>query len=308
MSTIDTAIQEYLFAKKMPVTAKTYRWYKQKLIVLSAWCAANNISQLGDLKASEIRRFLHSLTERTPPLSSYTRRGYTQVTKQFLHWCAIEEDFEQEVNTKTSERIEYPKIDKTVIVPFSNYEIDQILAACDKEDTKPLQARAKAIIYLLLDTGIRVSELAFDTTRPEETTGLRVDKTFLDPSDPFIRVMGKGRKERDITMGQKSRMFLRKYMRYRNGSSSPYLFLTRSGEPLSVRGVEALVTRLGERAHVSDCFVHRFRHTFAHQYHLVNKNIHELSLILGHTSVKVTENYLQKFAWRGKYSVADNLE
>ncbi|WP_149404575.1 tyrosine-type recombinase/integrase [Dictyobacter arantiisoli] len=121
-------------------------------------------------------------------------------------------------------------------------------------------------------------------------------------------LFAKKSKERDITIGQKSRSYLRKYMRYRKGSDSPYVFLTRSFEPLTVRGLEALVTRLGERAHIADCFAHRFRHTFAHQFKSANNDIHELSLILGHTSVKVTENYLQKFAWRGRYSVGDNLE
>ncbi len=311
-TTIQQAVSEYLHAKRGVVSAKTFRWYQQKLAAFVTWCEGQSLANLHQVRASEIRDYLHSLTIGNASLSSYTRKGHHQVITGFIRWCSKEEILEAETSAKIADRIEAPKVEKTVIEPFSSAEIQALLHACEKKPTRALQARAKAIVYLLLDTGIRASELAFDSSRPEETTGLRMHQVFLDPGDPFIRVMGKGRKERDVPLGQKSRTYLRQYIhRYRGSSESPYVFLSRTGEPLTVRGLEEMVKRLGENARVSNCFVHRFRHTYAHHYQIARQDIYELSHTLGHTSVKVTENYLQKLQQfgnrNGHYSVGDNL-
>lgn len=307
MPTIQSAIDDYLYAKKDEVTAKTHRWYQQKLVVFAAWCESRNL-QLEQVKATEIRQFLHSLTEQKPVPSGYTRKGYAQVVKQFIRWCALEEGYEDFVTAKSADRVEMPKFEKTIREPFSLVEVQALLAACDHEATATLRVRNKAIVYLLLDTGMRASELVFDSSRTEETTGLRLPHVFLNSEESFVRVMGKGRKERDLYIGQKTRTSLRKYItRYRGKSDTDYVFLGRAGEPLTVRGLEEMVKRLGEKANVADCFPHRFRHTFSHEFRRAGNDIHELSVILGHTSVKVTENYLQKFSGRGKYSVGDNL-
>lgn len=103
----------------------------------------------------------------------------------------------------------------------------------------PYPVRDKAMVSVPIDTGIRVAELAFDPSRPEETTGLRMEHVFLELHDSHIKVMGKGRKEREVGLGEQSRLALRRYItRYRRRSDSPYVFLGRTGEPLSVRGVE----------------------------------------------------------------------
>jgi len=307
-SSVRSAIDEYLFAKKGQVTAKTYRWYEQKLLKFCAWCEEQTLS-LAEIKAPTVRAYLHGLTVSGRKMSDYTRRGYAEVIKGWLSWCASEEEFEDSISAKLAPRIESPKVEKTVKTPFSAAEVHALLLACEREETKTLQVRAKAIVYLLLDTGIRASELACDSSRPEEATGLRLKDVYLDPHDPFIRVIGKGRKERDISLGDKARVSLRKYItRYRGKSQSPYVFLSRTGEPLTVRGLEEFVTRLGERARVDNCFAHRFRHTFAHLFKAKSKDIHLLSEILGHTDTKITENYLQQFSGRHKgFSVADDL-
>ena len=159
---------------------------------------------------------------------------------------------------------------------------------------------------MLLDTGVRASELV----------GLTLDCTWLDPDDSYLKVMGKGRKEREVPLGRTARTALRRYItRYRKPrtAAEQHVFLGRTGEPLQVSGLEQIVRPIGQRARIKGvrCSPHTFRHTFACQYLLAGGDIYKLSRIMGHTSVKVTEKYLSsvkaKQARQGE-SVLDRLK
>lgn len=304
-TSVKEAVDEYLFNKQHSLTNKTRRWYTQKLNIFSACCERNGI-RLDQVKARTVQSFVQSLP---PEYSTYTKHGYVQVVKGFLNWCVDEEDFEHCVSERSVKKIELPKVEHTEIEIFTSVQIKSLFNACEK---MPYPVRDKAIISLLLDTGMRVSELAYDTTRPEETTGLRMGNVYLEPFDTHLKIMGKGRKEREVGLGDQARIALRRYItRYRGKSQSPYVFLGRTGEPLSVRGVELVVSRLGEIARVPYCHCHRFRHTFAVTYLLNGGNELMLMKIMGHTSLNATQVYAramtQTQARSGK-SVLDSLK
>jgi integrase/recombinase XerD len=170
--------------------------------------------------------------------------------------------------------------------------------------------RDYTIILLLLDTGIRVSEMC----------SLTLDRVYLEVlNEAFIKVMGKGRKEREVGLSPEVAQHLWKYIhayRHPKDASNQSLFINSFGKPLTIFGIEQMLQEVAKRAKVTGVRVspHTFRHTFARMYLENGGDVYRLSLLLGHSSVVVTENYLKDFYSRNarqgqsKHSPVANLE
>lgn len=180
--------------------------------------------------------------------------------------------------------------------PYARLEVAGLLAACDMPAprARPWAARDRALIYLLLDTGIRVGEAATLTLDALQLTERR------------ITVMGKGAKERSIGFGDVRAQdggpgvrAVRAYLREREDRlarvrrDEPRLFLSTQLRPLTVAGLEKIVRRLGAVAGVEGAHPHRFRHTFATWY-LGAYPGDEIGLrrVLGHASDRVLRQYV----------------
>ena len=159
---------------------------------------------------------------------------------------------------------------------------------------------------MLIDTGIRNDELC----------SLMLDNVHLkDPKDCYIKVDGKGRKEREVGLGRDAAKALKRYItRYRKAMRSERsVFLSRFGQRFTPNGLDQMLRRLGRWAKVSDVRVsaHTFRHTYAVNYLKNGGDIFKLSRLLGHESVQTTMIYLKAFnakdARDGGPSVLDNL-
>ena len=296
------AYEEFLHAK-LPTSPQTVRGYKFRLAVFASWCEAHGYT-LESLTAKHIRQFVEDVSKRHGGLASSTIRQYALNVKTFLRWCARDEEFEDLVSHKVVNHIALPRLSETIIEVFTPEQLQALFRALDKQ---PFPVRDKAILSLLIDTGIRASELC----------GLVLKNTWLDADDAYIRVAGKGRKEREVPLGRQSRIALRRYItRYRkpkDPQGEQHVFISRTGEPLTVHGLAQLIEQLSETTRIRDVRVspHTFRHTYAVQYLLNGGDIYKLSRLMGHTSVKITERYLQavnaKQARAGNHSVLDNL-
>ena len=211
--------------------------------------------------------------------SHSTVRHYFVVLSCFFNW-AVGEGFVEE---GPMVKIKVAKSKPKVIVPFSNEEIGRMLAVCDydyEHNAKFLGSRNRAIILVLLDTGIRLSELL----------GMKVSDINNDTG--YIRVLGKGSKERVVRMGKVVRKALWRYLIYRTYKDTQELWLTEEGKPLYNSGVQSLVKRLKERAGVNgDGIVHRFRHTFALNFLRTDKNVFNLQYLLGHSDLDMVRRY-----------------
>ena len=171
------------------------------------------------------------------------------------------------------------------IQPFTDDEVLRLLKAAG-ESRHPL--RDRAIIYLLLDTGIRASELC----------GLKFRD--VDIESHSCRVLGKGNKERSVAFSDGTARKLWPYLReirYCSDPDSPLFPSDRGktgGEAITRNGLFQLIRRLGKAAEVADkrCSPHTFRHTFAITYLRNGANVYGLKSMMGHTSLTICQRYL----------------
>lgn len=288
------------------LSADTKAWYHSKLEIFANWCKDQGID-LPDITPKTIITFLEYLQTRINPrskklITTDTLHGYIKVIRQFLTWCSDDEDYGQYVVKKTVRRIALPKVEQKIIETFTTAEITAFFDAADKSN---MPKRDRAILSLLLDTGIRASELCT----------LTIENVHISREDAYIKVMGKGRKEREVSLGSKLRISLLRYLRAdrKNANPGDVVFLTQRDEPMNRNTLNQLLYRLRDDAKVKTrVSAHKWRHTFATRYLLTGGDVYKLSRIMGHTSVSTTERYVRsiqaKDARVGGKSVLDNLK
>ncbi len=233
-------------------------------------------------------------------VGTHTIHGHMRIIKAFLHWC-VRQDL---VSPGLLNKLEMPKVEQKVIEVFTPQHITALFKACEEDELPWLVERNKSILAVLLDTSIRASEL----------TDLTLERVHIALDEAYLVVNGKGRKQREVGLGKKSRSLLHRYIyRYRpNVQGDSHVFLSKKGH-LCAQGVDKLLYRLRDRAGIEGvrCSAHTFRHTMACQYIEFGGDVMRLSRALGHTSLAVTQEYLKTFssrqARRGGVSVFDSL-
>jgi integrase/recombinase XerC len=141
-----------------------------------------------------------------------------------------------------------------------------------------------AIIVVMLDTGLRLSEI----------TNLKLDDSHID--EGYLKVMGKGAKERIVPIGRLAEKLLQRYVfHFRPGPirlDNNNLFLTLDGYPISNEAVRLILKRIGRKSGIKRFHPHLCRHTFATNYLINGGDVFSLQQILGHTSLEMVRRYV----------------
>lgn len=200
--------------------------------------------------------------------------------KSFFKYCLLE----QIISSDPTALLESPKLKRALPDILSFDEIEKIIGEIDL--SKPEGARNKAILETLYSCGIRVSELV----------NLRISCLYMDVG--FIRVTGKGDKERLVPIGSDAIKYLKIYkndvrvhIAVKPGNED-ILFLNRRGSKLSRVMVFLIIKDLAKKAAVKKTISpHTFRHSFA--THLVEggADLRAVQEMLGHESITTTEIY-----------------
>ena len=294
-------------------STKTITWYAANLKRFAQFLSDSHLpGSVDEIGKEEARRFIsylqtevrrwenHSGIHDDKRLSAYSVQGYARTIKAFWSWL-IDEGY---INHNPMTGLKLPKTPRKVIATFSQEQIVRMLNCVDKKSSHGF--RNFTMILLLLDTGIRLSELI----------NLQMDN--IDFLQSFILVRGKGNKERVVPFGSQVRRTLRRYiMHFRPEPDSPVtggVFLSEDGLPLKPRAIQSMLLRLSNKAKISGirCNAHRFRHTFAKQYLLQGGDIFSLKEILGHSSLEVVKIYVNLASndilqQHRKFSPVDNV-
>ena len=231
-----------------------------------------------EVRSGHLKDFLQWIHELS--MSTRSQARIISGIKAFFRFLILEDRIDED----PSALLETPKIGRKLPDVLTPEEIDFLIAAIDL--SRPEGHRNRAIIEVMYSCGLRVSEL----------TGLRL--TDLHNGKGFIRVIGKGDKERLVPIGNRAireiELYLqdRKKLPFIDPDSEDILFLNRRGRQLTrvmiFTIVKDLAARSGINKHVSP---HTFRHSFA--THLVEggADLRAVQEMLGHESILTTEIY-----------------
>ena len=248
----------------------------------------------GDVTVWELEQYLISLRDKGN--SESTRQYHWKVIKSYFSWASKRKGLNI---SNPTEDLEMPAVPDPEVQPYTEQEIKALLKVCKKSEkaettdrasytfTRPTASRDQLIILLLLDTGIRVSELC------------RIQYKDINIQNHSIHITAfeTGRKSRDrsVYVGDKTLSLLWRAVT-ENEDPENYLICSSKSlrnKPLTRYDIDHLLKRLGEKAGIESCGAHRFRHTFAIQYLRNGGDIYTLKRLIGHSSLKMVQRYLQ---------------
>ena len=208
---------------------------------------------------------------------------------------------EGEIKENPLEHVSAPPVNMATPDPYTADEVQAMLRACQGRSFDAL--RNTAIISVLTDTGLRSSEFC----------ALQVDDVELRAESIVVR--GKGGKERRVRIGSRAQLAVDRFLRARRGrSTSPYLWVSRIGQPLTPNGVFQIIRRVCHLANIANPGVHRFRHTAATFMAEADADDSDLMLLFGWSTHSMAMRYTaykaQERALRAhrRFSPMDNLD
>ena len=267
---LDAYIEFIASREAANVSPRTIGYYYAKLRPFCVWCGSNGVSLIGDVSAKHIRDYIITLRDRA--LSPWTMHGAARAIKAFLRFC------QSEGMIADVPPITMPKLPKELPQPYTAAEVERLIGSCECE-------RDRAIIYMLVDTGLRASEL------------IALDGRDVDISSGLVMVRGgKGAKDRAVYFGSKTKGAILRYWREvgtKPAKDDPF-FVTRVApiERLSFFGLASMLRRLGKRADVQTCTPHRFRRTFAVWSLRAGMDVFTLQRLMGHEDLGTTRRYV----------------
>ncbi|NSW52218.1 MAG: tyrosine-type recombinase/integrase [Anaerolineae bacterium] len=226
--------------------------------------------------------------------SQNTLRAYWKSFRSFFSWAQLELGLKELPNAK----IKCPAEPPTEVIPFTQEDVQALLKAA--EYTRPAvshgrksfqmkratAARDIALVKLLLDTGLRVSEAA------RLTVG---DVDLFDNCAVQVHAYRSGKKSRPRTVfiSRRTAYQIHRYLSTRDKPhNSEPLFLSIKNNPMDRDSIRHLLDNLGTRADVPNTHPHRFRHTFAIEFLRNGGNVYTLQRLLGHSTLDMVRRYL----------------
>ena len=229
-----------------------------------------------NIKENHIKNYLKYLKDNNN--DNRTINHNISTLRSFYKFLLIEKI----IKDNPMEYIEMPKTKKSLPKTLSIEEIDKLL---DIKLNDHFSYRNKAMLELMYSSGLRVSEL------------VNVKIHDIDVSNCIIRIMGKGKKERIVPLGDYAIKYIELYLKeHRNKlikrELNEYLFLNNHGKKMTRQGFFKILKQLAREKNIkTDCSPHTLRHSFA--THLLNggADLRSIQEMLGHESISTTQIY-----------------
>ena len=273
-----TGFKTYLRLERS-LSANTVDAYLHDVAKLTQYLDSHKINKSPvDIATDDLKDFIVwvNLLGMLPPTQARVLSGL----KAFFRFLLMDD----QISSDPSSLIESPRLSRKLPDTLSLIEINKLIAAIDLSKTEG--SRNKAMLEVLYGCGLRVSELC----------KLRLSNLFLDVD--FIKITGKGNKERLVPIGTVAIKFLNLYIKESRihlkikPGNEDYVFLNNRGNPLSRVMVFLIVKKLAEEIGLNKSISpHTFRHSFA--THLVEggADLRAVQEMLGHENITTTEIY-----------------
>ncbi|KAI3350805.1 site-specific tyrosine recombinase/integron integrase [Clostridium botulinum] len=208
--------------------------------------------------------------------------------KAFFNWL----ESEDLITKNPVKKLEINKLPKRLRKALTLEELERLRIACKTN-------RERALLEFLFSTGCRVTE----------TVDCNI--TDLNFNENILKVVGKGDKERIVCFGEKTKLYLKKYIyEDRRKDNDPALFVSEKFpyKRLSKRGIELIISKLGKRADFNkNIFPHLLRHTMATVGLQNGANLITIQQLLGHTDPATTQIYAQNSIENIKYEYKQHM-
>ena len=238
----------------------------------------NNSKNPLEINADDIKGFLNNISKE---LNSTSQSRIISGLRSFFEFLI----FEKYIKDNPLNLIESPKTSRKLPDVLSLEEIDVLISKIDLSQEQG--ERNLAIIELLYGCGIRVSELV----------DLKISDLFFEEN--FIKVTGKGNKQRLIPIGNLTKQKINNYLNNsRNkvkviNTFNDHVFLNRRGKNLTRAMIFTIIKKLAEKANFSKSISpHTFRHSFATHLLENGADLRTIQQLLGHESITTTEIYM----------------
>jgi len=284
MSDFESALKQYLrFVQVEKGLAKnSVLSYKNDLERYLRFVSRDlQIHQLGGITVTHIENFLMELLSMELSVSTIARN--ISSIRSFHEFIVVE----KLADANPAELVELPKKAKKLPEVLTAIEVEQIIDSADR--TLSVGVRDAAILETLYASGMRVSEL----------TNLEIDDLYFEIG--FLKVIGKGNKERLVPMGELAQKAVEHYVEnarkeFLNSKkpekSKNRVFINQRGGPLSRMSIWNIVNKYAQKAGIEkNVYPHIFRHSFATHLLEGGADLRAVQEMLGHSSIITTEIY-----------------
>ena len=267
-SNLPRRVEAFLAAKRIDgCRPKTIKGYRERLKLFMTQCS----KPVQQITTDDLREYLAYLVDERH-LMDNSVQAHINTLRSFFSWLVDEDN----IRKSPMRKIKSLKIDKLRSRhPLTAEQLELVRDGCRGY-------KEKALVEFLVSLGCRVSEVA----------GLRVDD--IDWRDRKCKVIGKGNKERTVYFSVRAKLMLQLYIAERRGGEALFASSRAPDEPLTDRGIEKMISKLGKRIGMErPLYPHLMRHTFAS--HALNCGM-ELTIIqhlLGHSDPKTTLIYAE---------------
>ena len=274
--TIDIAFENFITSRKAKgLVDKSIRNYIGFVSPFVRYCRSCDISELA---YSVVERYVLSLYDRD--LSIATVATHITHIKAFLHWCD-----DNSCLQFSYKKLLVPKVYKKTVYIYNPDDIREIFNKVSGSFPW-IQCRNKCIIALMLDSGLRQSEV------------VGIKYSDFDFFHKTIRVLGKGNKERKVPLGATTERLLHNYLNCRPFEND-YIFLDKKGLPLTANAIKKFVQKM-KSVLPFEFGSHRLRHNFATNYCIDEyeekgfMDAYGLMALLGHEDILTTNRYIHE--------------
>lgn len=259
------------------MSPNTVAAYRSDLTQFLDWLRGQAVGSLREVDIPLLTNYLAHLHQRQ--LAATTVARHLVSIKMLFRYLVLEGILLE----NSVELLSSPKLWQQLPTVMSPEVVDRLLRAPNNQDRYPL--RDRALLTTMYATGCRASEI----------TNLSLTDLHLD--EGYCRCVGKGNKERIVSLNPVAKATLESYLRHERSAmvkraDVPWLFVTRSGKQLSRIGIWRIVRRYAQRAGCSrKVSPHTLRHSFATHMLAGGAEIRSLQEILGHANIRTTQVY-----------------
>jgi integrase/recombinase XerC len=250
---------------RSPSTILAYRADLEQLI---SYLQNKNKVSAEQCTQQDIEAFRDTLLNQKYTPKSVSRK--LNAVKTFFRWLIAE----KQLTTNSAEGVAHPKIAPAMPKFLSPLQYRAL------RDVVRDDARIAAIVELILQTGLRISEVANLKLANTKESSLKVEAYATQP-------------ERTIPLNKPAKEALDKYLKLRPKTNSPFVFVSKNGKPLAVRNIRAAIDRYMQKAETGEYSVNDLRTTFIIENLKEGVDLVLLSQVSGHKRLSTTERYLE---------------